>query len=164
MMTIDQLMKNAETHARAILIGGKDELTPIAHLVRTDGKDFVLATPWRDAHEKNLTFATLAALMRDDQVTRYMLLHEGWMRTAEPGEFTPEQEAQIASGDFMPRVDPIREHPKRIEVVIAIGVEKSGKTIRMWETKRNKRGVCVELVEIDTAAEQWKGPAFELMN
>jgi hypothetical protein len=160
MMTIDEMLSRAETHARAIMIGGKEELTPFAHLVRTDGVDIVLATPWRDATEKKLTFRTLAALMRDDQIVRYMLLHEGWMRKAEPREV----DRFNASGGELPPIDPICQHPKRVEVVMAIGVEKGGKTIRMWETKRDKRGNCVELVEIDTTADEWRGPALELLD
>jgi hypothetical protein len=163
-MTIDELLKAAEGQARRVMIGGKEELTPIAHMIRPNGQSIVLATPWRNATEKDITLRTLAALMRDDQIVRYSMLHEGWMRTAEPGEFTPEQEAAIVSGDLMPSIDPIAQHPKRIEVVIAIGVEKGGKTIRMWETKRDKRGNCVELVEIDTNADEWRGPALELLD
>jgi hypothetical protein len=158
-MTINELLDRAEAHARTVMIGGKEELTPLAHLVRADGEDIVLATPWRDVAEKELTFRTLAALMRDDQVVRYMLLHEGWMRKAEPGEV----DRLNASGE-LPRVDPICQHPKRVEVVMAIGVEKGGKTVRMWETKRDKRGNCVELIEIDTTADEWRGPALELLD
>ena len=164
MTTIDELLKAAERHARATLIGGKAEMTPITHLVRREGQDVVIATPWRNADEKELTRRVLAGLVKDDQVVRYMMLNEGWMRVAQPGEFTPEQWASIQSGDELPRIDPICQHPKRIEIVVAIAIEKGGKTIRVWETKRDKQGNCVELAEIDTDADQWRGPTLDLLN
>jgi hypothetical protein len=163
-MTLDELLDAAEGQARRVLIGGKEELTPLAHLVRPHHGDIVIATPWRNATEKDITFRTLAALMRDDQIVRYALLHEGWMRSAEPGELSDEQVERIKAGGALPRIDPICQHPKRIEVVIAIGVEKGRKAVRMWETKRDKRGNCVELAAIDTEAEQWRGAALELMD
>jgi hypothetical protein len=164
-LTIDDLLKAGEHHIRNILIGGKEELTPFVHLVRReDGQDILLMTPWRDATEKEITFRVLRSLLHDEQIVRYMLIHEGWMRKAEPGEFTPEQEAQIATGDFMPRVDPIAQHPKRREVVMAVAVEKGGKTIRMWEIKRDTHGNCSALVEVDTDADNWRGAALELLD
>ena len=165
MTAIAKLLSHGEDHIRRVLIGGKEELTPFVHLVRkADGADIVLATPWRNAAEKELTFRVLRSLMHDDQVLRYMLVHEGWMRGVEPGEFTPEQEAQIVSGDFVPSVDPIAEHPKRVEIVMAIAVEKGDKTVRMWEIKRDADGDCVDLDVIDTDAAHWRGAAMELMD
>ena len=162
-MTIEELLKAGESQIRRVLIGTKDELTPIAHLVRADGRNVIAATPWRNATEKDMTLRMLHSVMQDDQIARYMLIHEAWMRVAEPGEFTAEQLAAIQTGDAMPAVGRIEEHPNRIEVVMALAVEKEGKTVRCWEIKRDVHGVCVELVEVNDTGD-WKGPGRDLMN
>jgi hypothetical protein len=139
-------MAGAETHARKAMIGGKTELCPIAHLVRADGNDMILGTPWRDAYEREVTYQAMRALLRDGSVVRYMLLSEAWVSKAPPG-WEP--------GDPDPEPLP-KDSPDRTECVIACAVERGGRTVRMWETKRDPAGNCVALVEVaDT--DEWKG-------
>lgn len=155
--TCADLLRVAELHARKVLIGGTNEMIPITHLVRADGFDFVLGTPWRDDIEKEMTRQTLSALMRDGDVIRYLVMCEAWMREA-----TPSEAANWKPGDPPPRVDPIRDHPERKEIVIACAVERAGKMIRVWETKRDKHGLCVDLVE-QSPADKYDSPFLNLL-
>ncbi|HEX3521266.1 MAG TPA: hypothetical protein VHT52_04175 [Stellaceae bacterium] len=140
------LLKSAEDHARRVMIGGKGQLCPLAHLVRADGEEAVIGTPWKDEFEREVTYRALRALLHDGSVIRYMLLSEAWASKAPPG---------WKLGD--PDPDPLpADSPDRVEIVMACAVERGGRTVRSWETKRDAAGNCVELVEqADTS--EWRG-------
>lgn len=156
--SLDTLLTVAEHHARATLIGGKDEMIPITHLVRSDGQEAVVGTPWQNDHEKEMTLNILANLMRESHVIRYMVMCEAWMRNA-----TADEVAGYKPGDPLPNIDPIRDHPDRMEIVIACAVERGDKRVRVWETKRDKHGQCVDLVEITNRADGWEGQWASLL-
>lgn len=157
-ITIADLLKQAEAHARAILIGSdREDMTPIAHLIRSDGDSMVIGCPWRDEYEKQITLEMLAAMMREGHVIRYMVMCEAWMRMA-----TEEEVANFKPGDEMPRLGPLRDHPDRVEIVVASAVERGGKTTRLWQTKRDKRGFVTDLVEVTKPA-NFVGPWLDLL-
>lgn len=154
--TKETLLEIAEAHARAIMIGGKKQLTPVAHLIKSNGEDLILGTPWRDDFEKVLTQKMLSALMRAGDVVRYALVCEAWTRKA-----TDDELAGLKPGE-LPSVDPIAEHPDRKEIVFAIAVDRDGHLGRVWDTKRDANGHCVDLV-LDSDAEDHVGAFLDLL-
>jgi hypothetical protein len=132
----DELLRKAEDHARATMIGGKAELLPLTHMVRADGKEVVIGTPWRNDTEKQMAHAVLSGLMRVGDVIRYSVLCEAWSAVAPEG-FDPKD---------MTADPPIRERPDRTEIVMAIAVDRAGHDVRVWETKRDANGNCIDLV------------------
>lgn len=155
--SLDELLRAGEKHAREVLIGGKDEMCPIVHLVRSAGEQAVLGTPWRNDREKEHTLKMLAWLMREGGVIRYMVICEAWMRKA-----TDAEAASYKPGEPLPIISPLAEHPDRVEIVIASARERGEKRFRVWETKRDKHGQCVDLVEMTDAAD-WEGPWADLL-
>ena len=156
--SIDTLLKLAENHARQTLIGGKGEMVPICHLVRSDGQETVIGTPWRDNLEKEITLKMLAHLMREGGAIRYMVMCEAWMRKA-----TETEAASFKPGDPLPTVPPIKDHPDRVEIVIACARDHGDKRVCVWETKRDEHGQCVDLVEITSKADGWESQWTELL-
>ena len=155
--TIAMLLKAAELHARATLIGGKGDMIPLCHLVHSDGQEAVIGTPWENDEQKEMTLRMLAALMRSTHVVRYMVMCEAWMRLA-----TAEEAENYKPGDPMPVVK-VGEHPDRKEIVIASAIERGDKAVRIWETKRDGAGVCVDLVDITDTTEKWEGDWLKLL-
>jgi hypothetical protein len=149
--TLEELLQHGAEHARNTLVGRADEMTPIAHLVRADGADIILGTPWRDATDKEITMKVLAHLMREGNVIRYMVLNEAWVTKAPKG----------AKLDDPPSVMP-SDDPDRKEIVVAAAVERGRRIVRMWETKRDASGACVDLVEQPDEGE-WRGEFLDLL-
>jgi hypothetical protein len=149
--TLEELLQHGGEHARLTMVGRTDEMTPIAHLVQADGNDIIIGTPWADEREKAITLAMLAALARAGDAIRYMVLHEAWMAKAPEG----------AKLDDPPPVMP-RDDPNRMEIVVAAAVERGRRIVRVWETKRDADGKCIDLVEQPDGGD-WQGEFLGLL-
>lgn len=64
MTKLDFLLQEAEVRARRVLIGTREQLSPLLYMTHADGKETVASVPWRDAGEKEITHA----LQRSDNV------------------------------------------------------------------------------------------------
>jgi hypothetical protein len=153
--TNDDLLQMAETHARAILIGGKAEMMPIAHMIKADGDELILATPWRNDFEKQLTQRMLSQLMKKGDVIRYAIVCEAWAAVA-----TEEEAATVKPGDVVTPAISKRADAK--EIVMAIAVDRDGSTTRVLEIKRDANGACVDLV-VEADATDFIGPLTDLL-
>jgi hypothetical protein len=144
MPTREQLLNIAEVHARAVMIGGKTELIPVAHLIKADGGELVLGTPWTNDKEKRMTELALTKLMQAGDVVRYSIVCEAWAAAA--------TEAELAAGLKPDQLvyPAVSARPDRVEIVVAIAVDREGHDVRVWNTKRDAKGACVDLVADDT--------------
>lgn len=152
-VTKDDLLRIAEDHARRVMVGGAEQITPLCHAIRSTGEQIVFATPWRNNREKQMAIEALRALMREGEIIRYMMICEAWMATA-PGGFDPET-------DNLP--GPVEEMPNRVEIVVACAVDRAGGVTRIWETKRDDRGACADLLRITTPGETFVSPFLEML-
>ena len=108
MTKFDLLLQQAEVSARRALIGTREQLRPLFHMIHTEGKKRVAGVPWRDAGEKETTHALVRALMRAGDVVVYSILTEAWSATPPEG-WKPGEPLLMAKS----------EGPHRLEVVIA---------------------------------------------
>jgi hypothetical protein len=149
--SLEEMLEVGGAHARQTMIGRTGEMTPIAHLVQADGNDIIIGTPWADEREKAITMAMLAVLARTGDVIRYMVLHEAWMSEAPEGAKLDDPPIAMPSND-----------PGRKEIVVAAAVERGRRMVRVWETKRDAHGKCIDLVEQPSDGD-WKGEFLELL-
>ena len=84
MTKLDLLLQQAEARARRALIGTREKLRPLLHMIHADGKESVANVPWR-AGEKETTLAPVRALMRAGDVVAYSILTEAWSATPPEG-------------------------------------------------------------------------------
>jgi hypothetical protein len=141
-MTLDEMVKLAEDQARRILIGTREELTPMWLLSRP-GEVRVVATPWGDNDQKHLTVLAMRAMMREEQVHAYSFLVEAWS----VHERTPKG---TTSENFEYSGPPPSERPDRSEAVMITAEDRyGGHRNRSFEIIRDKKGRCAELKRLD---------------
>jgi hypothetical protein len=154
-LTNDELLSIAETHARAVLLGGKAEMMPIAHMIKANGEELILATPWRNDFEKQLTQRMLSQLMKKGDVIRYAVVCEAWAAAAMEGEAET-----VKPGDVV--TPAISKRPDAREIVMAIAVDANGSNTRVLVIKRDANGACVDLV-VEADATDFIGPLTDLL-
>jgi len=82
---LDLLLQQAEVRARRALVGTREQLRPLFHMIHAGGKESVAGVPWRDAGEKETTHALVRALMRAGDVVAYSILTEACSATSLEG-------------------------------------------------------------------------------
>lgn len=143
MMTLDDMVRLAEEHARRILIRTKEQLLP-SWLIATGEEVLIVGTPWNGDDEKHDIVTVMRAMMRDKQAHAYSLLVEAWfaVERRRPGEKPPE----LADYEG-PRPS---ERPDRREAVMITAENIYGETRhRSLEIIRDKKGRCIELKRRD---------------
>ena len=108
MTKLDLLLQQAEVSARRALIGTREQLRPLFHMIHANGQESLTGVPWRDDGEKETTLALVRALMRAGDVVAYSILNEAWSATPAEG-WKPGEPLLMAPS----------EGPDRLEVVIA---------------------------------------------
>jgi hypothetical protein len=134
MTKLDLLLQQAEVRARRALIGTREKLRPLLHMIHADGKESVADVPWR-AGEKETTLALVRALMRAGDVVAYSILTEAWSATPREGR---------KPGELLPTSP--SEGPDRFEVVIAAASSRRRRKAAMWRMERDADGRCTDLV------------------
>ena len=134
MTKLDLLLQQAEVHARRALIGTREQLRPLFHMIHADGKESVADVPWR-AGEKETTLALVRALMRAGDVVAYSILTEAWSATPREGR---------KPGELLPTSP--SEGPDRFEVVIAAASSRRRRKAALWRIERDADGRCTDLV------------------
>ena len=81
MTKLDLLLQQAEVSARSALIGTREQLRPLFHMIHANGQESLTGVPWRDDGEKETTLALVRALMRAGDVVAYSILTEAWSAT-----------------------------------------------------------------------------------
>ena len=64
MTKLDLLLQQAEVSARRALIGTREQLRPLFHMIHANGQESLTGVPWRDDGEIETTLALVRALMR----------------------------------------------------------------------------------------------------
>lgn len=145
---LDQLLELGEQHARRVLIGGKEELVPMFHLVYPDGASMVIGAPWHNDAEKDATVNAIRAAMQIGDVIRYGFVCEAWTLHLAPGE----------AMDIRPS-----ESPNRVEMVCVSACDLKQQKLVGYEIKRDKRGYCTDLVRQQYETAEVKGTMAELL-
>jgi hypothetical protein len=84
MTKLDLLLQEAEVGARRVLIGTREQVSPLLYMTHADGKETVAGVPWRDAGENEITLALVRAPMRAGDVIAYSIPTEA--RSVNPPE------------------------------------------------------------------------------
>jgi hypothetical protein len=134
MTKLDLLLQQAEVRARRALIGTREQLRPLLHMIHADGKESVADVPWR-AGEKETTLALVRAMMRAGDVVAYSILNESWSATPREGE-KPDEPLPTSPSEW----------PDRVEVVIAAASSRRRRKAAMWRIQRDADGCCTGLV------------------
>jgi hypothetical protein len=134
MTKLDLLLQQAEVSARSALIGTREQLRPLFHMIHANGQESVVGVPWRDDGEKETTLALVRALMRAGDVVAYSILNEAWSAT--PAE-------SLKLGE--PLLMAPSEGRDRLEVVIAAAYSRR-RMAAMWRIERDADGRCTDLV------------------
>jgi hypothetical protein len=150
-MTLDDMIQLAEEQARRVMIGTKEQLTPMWLMLNWDGKIEIAATPWGSSAEKHLVVEAMRNLMRERQVIAYSLLTEAWMARV--------QSEEIKKPYTGP---PPSERADRRESVVAVAANRAGQSKhRHWETIRDKKGRCRELRRLGGPEDQISSYIFD---
>jgi hypothetical protein len=150
-MTLDEMVKLATDQANRVMVGTKDELTPVWLLVTGKGDKptdvTIYATPWGNTREKHLVIETMRDVMREKRCTAYSMLTEAWMLRVT---------GDAAKGEYkgpMPS-----ESPDRQECVVVMAANKDGEhRYHTLETVRAADGTCSELRQLSGAEDQFTG-------
>lgn len=152
MTSLEELLDLAEAQARRVLIGTKEELTPMWLMVDAENRVQVVATPWRDNREKHLTVRVMRLSMREQQIVAYTLLVEAWFAVASAKEM----------GGKEYKGPPPSERADRKEAVCVIGCNRAGQSLfRQWEIVRDKRGRCAELRRLNAPDDKVTSAIFD---
>ena len=135
MTKLDLLLQQAEVSARSALIGTREQLRPLFHMIHANGQESLTGVPWRDDGEKETTLALVRALMRAGDVVAYSILNEAWSAT--PAESWKLGEPLLMAPS---------EGPDRLEVVIAAAYSRRRRMAAMWRIERDADGRCTDLV------------------
>jgi hypothetical protein len=151
--SLDEMIEGMHEHARAMLIGDeKAQLLPFFHIQFKDRPDTVMATPWRDDYEKNLTIRSIRAALKQfrPSVVNYAMVSECWMLR---------QDRAPRKGDPMPS-----ESERRIECVVVSAGDHKGAKMKMWEIIRDDKGRPTDLVADKEDYDQFEGRLADLLN
>lgn len=137
-MTLDELMFAAETQAKLILLGTKEQLEP-SWLLDAPNEPTVVITPWSGDIEKMLARAFVRQKLKDLGAKAYSIAMEAWMVSLPKGA--------------RPILDRPSQDPRRIECVMIVatdGFHQKSKTLRILRDKVT--GKCTGLPEFDEIA------------
>jgi hypothetical protein len=129
MTKLDLLLQQAEVSVRSALIGTREQLRPLFHMIHANGQESLTSVPWRDEGEKETTLALVRALMRAGDVVAYSILNEAWSATPAEGR---------ESGEPLPTAP--NEGPDRLEVVIAAAYNRRRRKAATWRIERDADG------------------------
>jgi hypothetical protein len=127
--TLETMLEVARQQAELVLVGGKRELMPVFVLVGPGGPS-VHGCPWRNDAEKEIMGNKVRREIKRRKVFQYSFVCEAWA-------------VHLASAkEFHHRPS---EDPRRVEVVIALAVNRQEKKIRQWNIERAEDGTCTGL-------------------
>jgi hypothetical protein len=135
MTKLDLLLQQAEVSVRSALIGTREQLRPLFHMIHANGQESLTSVPWRDEGEKETTLALVRALMRAGDVVAYSILTEAWSATPREGQ-KPDEPLPTSPSEW----------PDRVEVVIAAASSRRRRKAAMWRIQRDADGRCTGLV------------------
>ena len=145
MPSLNDLLGLAEKQARQELVGAPKatQLLPTWLVAAANNDIIIIATPWADDRQKEITAEAMRATMRAKKATAYSFLCEAWMvRKRLDGMSLQEAYDKTYSDAEMPRND-----PHRIETVVATAGDRNGSKSAMWRIVRDTAGVVTELIE-----------------
>ena len=132
---LDQLLDLAEQQARRVLIGTKEQLLPCFALVDKDGATYIVGVPFSNEIQKQLGLAKVKQFAKQYRAVAYSFITEAWMS---PEKVAPENVSP--EGSVLLREPRPREHPHRIEVVMAMASNGVVSKMRQWRMVRDYRG------------------------
>jgi hypothetical protein len=158
-MTLDKMMELAKDQANRVMVGTKDELTPIWLLVTEKGDKpddvTVYATPWGNNREKHLVIETMRDVMRERRCTAYSMLTEAWMLRVQGVGITEENYTGPTPS----------ESPDRQECVVAMAANKAGEhRYQTLQTVRAADGTCTELRALSAVEDRFTGVFDNLLD
>jgi hypothetical protein len=124
----DSLLDLAEQQARMVLLELKQELMASWVMLGADHKFEIIATPWKNDLEKELSHKMLRAFVRKKQIVAYSFLSEAWVAIA-PAGWSP--------GQPMAEAERPMQRADRKEVVLAFASDGATKEWRVWEIIRD---------------------------
>lgn len=149
-MNLDHMIQLAEDQARRVLIGTKEQLTPMWLMLKADGDVEVAATPW-SAETKRMCVEAMRDVMRSRQVIAYSLLVEAWYSTVQGAEARAPYKGL-----------PPSERADRKEAVVAMAANHLGDhRYRQFEIIRDKRGRCKELKRLGSFEDKITSSLFD---
>lgn len=150
MMTVDELLDSAASHARAVLIGEKGaQLLPTWVLQFKDPRKptTIIATPWGGEQEKAMVFDVMRGMVRAE-ANVYSFMSECWMA----------HETRGAARSLMPS-----EREDKIEVVMINACDRKEGKMLMLEMIRGPDGVVTELKPQEDQATHFEGRAANFL-
>jgi hypothetical protein len=119
-MTALQSFFDHAAERAASIFREQGELTPMWHAVDRDDEHLVIATPWRDADEKQAVVELVRKLFRERGVKRYVFMCEAWAVVA------PDLD------EITPHIGNLNKHPDRREILTVHAEDRDGTTLMGW--------------------------------
>jgi hypothetical protein len=143
-LTINELLDKGAEHARNVLIGEEGAaMIPTWYLQTPEGDpDVIVGTPWNGDDDKEIMIVIMRQMLRYERAESYSFISEAWVAT---------EDARHPTG-----LMPCEREDKR-EVVIINAHDRLGfGTMRVYEVKRNDKGIVTDLV-MDPPLEGFEG-------
>lgn len=132
---LEELLDLGEAQARRVMIGTKETLLPIFHVIYADGTSGVIGTPWESDDEKDEQIAVVKEAMIKGDVVRYSHVSEVWAVFVPAGQWNETRRPS--------------EHPDRYEAVVIVACDLRRKLVRSLRTIRDQAGNCTDLIRDD---------------
>lgn len=149
------LLDLADQQAHLVSLSLQQAVVPSWVIITQSGEARIQATPWKDAHEKELARHFITAELRRCNAQAYSFVCEAWMSKA-PKDWNPEEDLSEAERPI--------NRPDRIEVIVALANDGTQTLARRWEIKRDSQGlVCaLEPMGESTASQGWTAELLPL--
>lgn len=143
--TFQELFDRTAQTARSIVNSGREAMPMV---IARAGNGKLLMLPhrcWGNANERDALFAKLRAVFKDAEVQHYVMVNEAWALRS-----TTAAEAKDALAAASERR--IKDHPKRIEVLMVVGAHRDGtkRTARAEITGSGSTRQCAEFDDLGT--------------
>jgi hypothetical protein len=147
-LSLDQLLDLAYAHAKLVLLGqpSSRQIMPVFGLQSPHGFT-VFGAPYKNDEEKERVRRMLRKEIRKRKVYRYSFVSEAWA-------------LNVAADEFHLRAS---KDPRRIEIVLALAVDRTARKIRSWKIERSEDGICRELTPLHDKNETWESWMAELL-
>jgi hypothetical protein len=130
MLTVDELLDRAIAHARSVLVGKSEASLMPTWLIQSKDKTSIVGTPWAGDEDKQFMLFAMRMMLEKEQAQSYSFMSEAW---------AAREDLNHPIG-----LQPSQREDKR-EVVLINACDRQGGKMRIYEIKRDKKGVVTEL-------------------
>jgi hypothetical protein len=149
MLTVDELLDRAIEHACSVLVGKPEASLMPTWLIQSKDKTSIIGTPWDGEEDKKFMLFAMRMMLEKEQAQSYSFMSEAWSARENLNH---------------PIGLPPSQREDKNEVVLINACDRQGGKMRIYEIKRNKKGVVTELaLQKQGGEDQFSGRLLNLL-